>query len=128
MTKKYAIVLGSIILCAVVSQFLYKSYAVQLEIKKQQAIITAEYLKEKNLIELKNEQLKTEQFNVIYNETLKQTNIDTCINSAENNYSINWEKFCKTINLPSDCELPIYKADALGKNRDDMREECFKRY
>jgi hypothetical protein len=79
---------------------------------------------EQTKLDFQKQQEQTAEYNARVNNTLLQA----CLDKAEKNYNAEWEIGCNTEKLKNDCNLPLYLADNIKKDRNDAKDFCFKQY
>ena len=98
-------------------------------------IIGALFIGYDAFVKIPQDKIKTEQDARIQTailaqaqESIRQTNIQNCLNSDYSDYSQNWDSACSSAELSSNCSLPQFRADILQKIKDNQDSLCMKRY
>ncbi len=58
----------------------------------------------------------------------RQDNLDTCLSTADDDYSIFWDNECSAVGLKADCKLPEYNANRVDRQLREDKDACFKQY
>lgn len=75
----------------------------------------------------KNVQL-SKGIDLINEEFNKQSLIDSCIQSAYETYTKDWNTACRDLYLGDNCLLPAYKADRIDTAYKEAQNRCIERY
>jgi hypothetical protein len=60
--------------------------------------------------------------------TARQTALETCLATAETDYTAIWDASCKARKAPSGCALPTTVIEAQQRKRSDARNACLQQY
>lgn len=112
--NKTLLVAGIIIGLCLMTGLLGSQYMKQTSIERQQ----------KKELEQK---LFEEQLEIAKEET-RQDQIDKCLMTTYNNYSMNWDNACDILGKEADCTLPSYKAKDLESRREKNESNCYLRF
>ena len=96
--------------------------------KAQEAI-----MREQQALQQRIEQAKLDQEKAFHDEALKQqgyqrVELESCLQTVENNYQALWDQECADRGLSANCRLPDASANSLNDYYKNERDNCFKRF
>lgn len=59
---------------------------------------------------------------------VRESQLDSCLDSAKEMYSKEWDETCVRDGKAKGCSLPKYLADGVNKYRELYINECYRRY
>jgi hypothetical protein len=60
--------------------------------------------------------------------TARQTALETCLATAETDYTATWDAACKARQASSGCALPTTVIEVQQRKRSDARNACLQQY
>jgi len=57
-----------------------------------------------------------------------ETKLDSCLNTAQMDYSLAWNNTCYKLGKEESCLLPSQAVERLDNLKKESKDECFKRY